>query len=217
MFRLTKISEFVLLFCILVSIGSGCERKHTISTEPIGVLVLGDSLTEGYKVESTHSFPQILERQLHLEGYTGLTLINAGIKGSVSSSGLLRLQKFLRQDQPIDILIIELGANDGLRRMKLTDMEVNLSQMIKLAQSHDIKVLLAGIKLPVIPFGFEYSGNFHKVYERLAKQHDVSLIPHLLKGVNGRPSLNISDNIHPNAEGYKIVAKTVAKYLRPLL
>ncbi|MCE2390097.1 MAG: arylesterase [Proteobacteria bacterium] len=198
-----------LLWLVLLAFPAGAA-----AAEPIQVVCLGDSLTEGYGVAAEEAYPARVERRLHAEGRTQVRLVNAGISGSTSASGLARLRWQLRADP--QILLLALGANDGLRGFDLQVTRRNLSQVIRHAQDSGLLVLLAGMKLPP-NYGPDYAREFERMFPSLAEEHSVALIPFLLEGVAGDPALNLPDGIHPNAEGHARVAETVYRYLLPHL
>lgn len=181
---------------------------------PHRVLILGDSITEGYGVAKEDSYPNILQQQLKTDGFPQTQVINAGISGSTSSSALSRF-KWSLKGKP-DILVLALGGNDGLRGLKPEEMKKNLKAVIDLAKQNDVHVLLAGMKAPP-NLGKPYTHAFDKVFTDLAKEEKVPLIPFLLDGVAGEPALNQSDGIHPNEKGHRIVAKVVKAHLEPML
>ena len=174
------------------------------------ILFLGDSLTAGYGVEKDEAFPALLEDLLREKGFKDLKLINAGISGSTTASALSRLTWYQRTGP--DILFLALGANDGLRGLALDAMEKNLSETIEAAKAKGMAVILAGMEIPP-NYGDAYTRNFREVFQTLSKNHDVLLMPFLLKDVGGIPALNQSDGIHPNAKGHKIIAANVLPYL----
>lgn len=178
------------------------------------ILILGDSLTAGYGIDQSDAFPAVLEKKIIINGHKNYRVINGGVSGSTTASGKSRLKWFLKS-KPF-ILILALGANDGLRGLKLEQSEQNLESIIVEAKKVGIKVVLGGMQLPV-NYGKEYREKFQKMYETLHKKHKITFIPFLLKDVGGKKELNISDGIHPNVEGHKIVAENVYKYLGPLL
>jgi len=178
------------------------------------VLVLGDSLTAGYGLEKQQAFPQLLNDKLHQMGYTDTHVINGGFSGSTTASALQRLHWYMRIHP--DILILELGANDGLRGLSIESIRSNLAKTIEYAKSQNILTILAGMKLPV-NYGKAYTHQFEAIFTSLAKEYSLPLIPFLLKDVAGKPELNQSDGIHPNPAGHKIVAETVLTYLLPYL
>jgi acyl-CoA thioesterase-1 len=180
----------------------------------VTVLCLGDSLTEGYGLAQSEAFPALVERRLHSEGRSDVRVINAGISGSTSASGAARLRWQLRGEP--DVLLLALGANDGLRGLDLGVTRRNLEAVIRLARQAKLRILIAGMKLPP-NYGEAYTREFERMFAELAREHELPLIPFLLEGVAGRPELNLSDGIHPNARGQAIVAETVYRHLRPLL
>jgi acyl-CoA thioesterase-1 len=141
-------------------------------------------------------------------------VVNAGVSGDTSAGGLNRLEWSLAGD--VKVLVIELGANDGLRGLPVAGLKQNLTEIITRAQARNIKVILTGMEAPP-NFGPAYTSDFRGVYRQLAKEHDVVFVPFYLDGVAGIPNLNIADGIHPNAEGSRIVEKTVWAALEPLL
>jgi acyl-CoA thioesterase-1 len=178
------------------------------------VVVLGDSLTAGYGLLEMQSFPALLQEKLNVDGYQW-EVVNAGISGDTSAAGLQRVDWALSQGD-VRILILELGANDGLRGLPVAEMKKNLASIIELAQQKRVAVLLAGMEAPP-NFGPEYTVSFRQVYRDLARQYNIKLLPFLLDKVAGEPSLNQPDGIHPNVDGSKIVADTVWNVLRPMV
>ena len=178
------------------------------------VVVLGDSLTAGYGLLELQAFPALLQEKLNIDGYQW-EVVNAGISGDTSAAGLQRVDWALNQGD-VRILILELGANDGLRGLPVAEMKKNLAAIIELAQEKRISVLLAGMEAPP-NFGPEYTVSFRQVYRDLARQYNVKFLPFLLDKVAGEPSLNQADGIHPNVDGSKIVADTVWNVLRPMV
>lgn len=178
------------------------------------IVCLGDSLTEGYGLAPEQAWPDLLQVALRRESWPHAEVINAGVSGSTSASAVSRLKWQLRHKP--DILVLALGANDGLRGIAPDETRKNLAAAIDLAQSSGIVVLLAGMKMPP-NYGPEYTRQFEATFTELATEKHVALIPFLLDGVAADPALNLPDGIHPNANGYEIVARTVARYLRPLL
>lgn len=178
------------------------------------ILVLGDSLTEGYGIEAEKAFPALVEKELKSKGHDDIKVINGGVSGSTTASGLSRMKWFLKAKP--DIIIIALGANDGLRGLKIAKSQENLESIITQSKEQGLKIILAGMLLPK-NYGEQYRKDFEKMYQQLNEKHDLVLIPFLLEGVGGNPALNLADGIHPNEEGHKVVAKTVLKYLGPLL
>ena len=178
------------------------------------VVCLGDSLTEGYQVEPEFAYPFLVEDLLKGRGWAEIEVVNAGISGSTSASAVSRL-RWQMQRKP-DVVVLALGANDGLRGIAPATTKENLGEAIDLAKKEGIRVLLAGMKLPP-NYGSEHTEAFERTFVELAKEKNVALIPFLLDGVAAEPELNLPDGIHPNARGYSIVANTVIEYLVPLV
>jgi len=178
------------------------------------VVCLGDSLTEGLEVAPEKAYPTLVGERLRARGWPELEVVNAGISGSTSASAVSRL-KWQLQAKP-DVVVLALGANDGLRGIDPATMKANLAEAIDVALSENVVVLLAGMKLPP-NYGGEYTQRFESVFSELAKEKNVALIPFLLDGVATRPEFNLGDGIHPNADGYSVVADTVITHLVPLL
>ena len=178
------------------------------------IVVLGDSLTAGLGLLELQAYPALLQAKLHADGYKW-DVINAGISGDTSAAGLQRINWALSQGN-VRILILELGANDGLRGLPVSEMKKNLAGIIEAAQAKSVAVLLVGMEAPP-NFGPEYTVSFRQVYRDLAKDYKVTLLPFLLDKVAGNPALNQGDGIHPNIEGTAIVADTVWNKLRPMI
>ena len=176
--------------------------------------MLGDSLTEGYGVAKDAAFPAVLEKKLHESGKKEWTVVNAGVSGSTTASGISRL-KWLFKSKP-DVILLALGANDGLRGLKVVDSKQHLSEVIKYAQEQKVKVILGGLYMPP-NYGKEYTEDFKKMYESLAKQYKVTFIPFILDKVAGNPKYNLADGIHPNEEGHKVIAENVFQILKGAL
>jgi acyl-CoA thioesterase-1 len=183
------------------------------STTAPRIVFLGDSLTAGYGLAKEESVPSLIQKRLKDAGYP-YEVVNAGVSGDTSAGGLSRLDWSLTGD--VKILVIELGANDGLRGLPVAGMKQNLTEIIARARARKISVILTGMEAPP-NFGAAYTSEFRNVYRQLAKEHDVTFVPFYLDGVAGIPNLNIADGIHPNAEGSRIVEKTIWSALEPLL
>jgi acyl-CoA thioesterase I len=184
------------------------------SADPGRVIVaFGDSLTAGYGLANGESFPDSLQKLLDQRGLR-YRVVNQGISGDTTSGGAARLKQAL-QLKPA-VVILELGANDGLRGLPLTSTRSNLAAMIDQFHKAGAKVLLAGITLPR-NYGPDYIQGFDKIYRDLAREKHVTLIPFLLEGVATNRALMQADELHPTAEGARRVAVTVMRYLQPLL
>src|SRR5262245_14965913 len=176
------------------------------------IVFLGDSLTAGYGLDKDASVPSLIQQKLKDAGYPH-EVVNAGVSGDTSAGGLSRLEWSLAGD--VKILVIELGGNDGLRGLPVASLKQNLKEIITRSQARGIKVILTGMEAPP-NFGATYTSDFRAVYRQLAKEYAVVFVSFYLEGVAGIPNLNIADGIHPNAEGSRIVAKTVWSALEPL-
>ncbi len=177
-----------------------CAASAYADKNPV-IVAFGDSLTAGLGVSADQAYPAQLAKKLTANGYPA-KVVNAGVSGETTAGGLRRVSWILK-NQP-DIVILCLGANDGLRGLSLLEMEKNLSKIITALQKRKIKVVLAGMKIPP-NYGIRYTRAFENIYPKLAKSFELRLIPFLLEGVATRPTLNQADGIHPNAEGYKII------------
>lgn len=181
--------------------------------DPIRIVCLGDSLTEGYGLAPEQAYPSRLETGLRERGYA-VRVVNAGISGSTSASAVSRLRWQLRSGP--DWVVIALGGNDGLRGVDVATTKANLAQAIEVAKQAGVRVLLAGMKLPP-NYGRDYTEAFEAIFPALAEEHEVAFLPFLLEGVAADPALNLPDGIHPNARGSAIVARHVQRTLAPLL
>ena len=195
-----------------------CELEVACAqnSKSVKILALGDSLTEGYGLAKEQSFPSLLEVALRKKGYSGISVINAGTSGSTSASAIKRLNWQLRAKPKPTILILALGANDGLRGVDPESTFNNLGMTIEAAQKSKMKVLLVGMMMPP-NYGAQYTKDFAAVFPRLRKKYDLSMMPFLLTDVAGNKKLNLPDGIHPNAAGYQIITKNLIKYLEPML
>jgi acyl-CoA thioesterase I len=182
---------------------------------PKSMLFFGDSLTAGYGLSPEEAFPALIEKELNKKTNT-VKVTNAGLSGETSAGGLARIDWVLRQ--PIDVFILELGANDGLRGLPLDQTRKNLQGIIDKVKAKypKVKLVLAGMMVPP-NMGKQYSADFKNIYPELAKKNNATLIPFLLDGVGGNEKLNQADGIHPNVEGHKIVARNLSLILGKLI
>ncbi len=196
--------KFFVLFLALLSLTSVYGKT---------IVFLGDSLTEGYQLAKEEAYPSLIENELKLKNMD-IKVINAGESGATSASGPKKIKWYLKAKP--DVLVLALGANDGLRGLSLNETEKNLSLVIDLALEARVKVLLIGMKMP-INYGEPYRTQFQDLFKKLAFKFKLELVPFLLEGVGGRPEMNLTDGIHPNPAGHKVMAKNVLKKLVPLL
>jgi acyl-CoA thioesterase-1 len=187
--------------------GASAAQNHII-------LSFGDSLSAAYGLQPEQGWVALLQQRLRSQGYE-YQIINASISGETSSGGLERLPHLLALHHP-DVMLLELGANDGLRGLPLQTVRDNLAHMIKLARDSGTRVLLLGIRLPP-NYGPRYGDGFADLYTDLAKQYQVPLVPFLLEGVALNPALMQEDGLHPDEAGEPRVLDTVWPYLNPLL
>ncbi len=221
---MTKLCVFALALALC-----GCRQQETASSAPAAseapkpaarpadtrpeIACFGDSLTAGLGLEPEQSFPSLLQRELDREGYR-YRVANFGVSGDTTQDGLERVSLVLA-DKPV-LVVLELGANDGLRGQPVAVTEDNLGKIIQALQQAGVQVLLAGITLPP-NYGPAYIGKFRAVYPELAAKYRIPLIPFLLAGVGGDGRLMQRDGLHPNAEGTVVVAHTVLQSLKPLI
>ena len=185
----------------------------TSSNKP-KIIAFGDSLTAGFGLSEKESYPFLLQQRLNAEGYN-YEVINAGVSGDTSQGGLERIDWSLEQEN-VQILILELGANDLLRGLSPAKMKKNLAEIIKKAQSKKVQVLLCGMLAPP-NMGAKYQQEFVSAFPDLADEHQVEFMPFILEGIALDKKLNQADGIHPNADGAKILAENVYKALQPML
>jgi acyl-CoA thioesterase-1 len=226
-----RLRRVVVLTAVLATVSSGgCRRgdsddKPTVKAEAPTpsdpaeppsrpkIVTLGDSLTAGYGLLESQSYPVVLQQRIDAEGYA-FDVVNAGVSGDTSAGGLRRLDWSLEGD--VRVLVVALGGNDGLRGLSVGEMKQNLTDIIERAKARGITVILAGMEAPP-NFGQEYAVAFRQVYRDVALKERVTFIPFLLQDVAGHSALNQADGIHPNPEGAAKVADTVWAVLRPVL
>ncbi|MEN8787942.1 MAG: arylesterase [Flavobacteriaceae bacterium] len=226
-----KVLKFRYFFLLLFLFGCGDTNTKkpgvdssdalNTSTEIIAsaknkvIIFFGDSLTAGYQLDPQEAFPALIQQKIDSLQW-GYTVINAGLSGETTSGGRNRINWIL--NQKTDVFILELGANDGLRGIPLSETRENLQAMIDTVQSKDAdtKIILAGMQIPP-NLGQDYTAEFRQIFIDLARENKLPLIPFLLEGVAGNPNLNLADGIHPNIEGHRIVATNVWNTLEPLI
>jgi acyl-CoA thioesterase I len=177
------------------------------------IVFLGDSLTAGLGLPPDDSVPALIQKRLDDEGHE-YEVVNAGVSGDTSAGGLSRLDWSL--DGDVRVLVIELGGNDGLRGLPVAAMRQNIDEIIRRAKQRGITVLLTGMEAPP-NYGEAYTSEFRRAFRDLAREHGVAFVPFYLEGVAGVPGLNQSDEIHPNAEGSRVIERLIWASLEPLL
>ena len=201
-----RLIKFVLLLCFMLS---GAAHAAPV------ILVFGDSLSAGYGLAAHQAWPDLLQRRLDTHTDNKWQVVNASISGETSAGGLSRLPAALVKYQP-RIVILALGANDGLRGQPVANMQANLSSMIKRIRQSGAQIVLVGIRLPP-NYGMAYTQKFQQVYTSLAQQYHIALLPSLLTGVETKPELFQSDGLHPIAAAENQVVGNVWTVLLPLL
>ena len=198
----------LVLSCVaLLSVAAGEARGEGV------VVALGDSLTAGLGVAADEAFPARLQARLRAEGYD-YRVVNAGVSGDTTAGGLRRVDWALRAHP--DVVIVALGANDGLRGQSPQAIRANLEEIVERLQASGARVLLVGMRLPP-NYGAEYTKEFEAVFPAVARRAKIALMPFLLDGVAADPRLNQADGIHPTAAGQQMIADRLWPYLRPLL
>lgn len=195
--------------------GCGQEVDKTNQVIQNGrILAIGASLTEGHGVDPTMNYPSQLQQKLTQEGFTQYQVFNEGISGNTSQQLLDRVDPLL--EEPFEIALLGIGANDSFRGRRVSQTTQNIAQIITKLQDQNTTVILFGIK-PGIHRGLKHLDDFEKMYADLAEEFQITLMPNFLTGVALRPSLNNSDGIHPNAAGYTKVVNNLWEYLEPHL
>ena len=197
-----------LLLVLAATLGGGAVA-HAEET----IAVLGDSLTAGFGVAPDEAYPALLQERVHREGYD-YRVVNAGVSGDTTAGGLRRVDWVLRSRPAI--VIVALGANDGLRGLSVAAMRANLEQIVERLRAAGAQVLLAGMRVPP-NYGEAYGREFAATFPAVARKTGAALMPFLLDGVAAAPRLNQADGIHPTAKGQAIIAERVWPYLKPLL
>lgn len=187
-----------------------------LEAKEVHILCLGDSLTEGFGLAKSQAYPHILEDTFKSDGQPHVKVINAGVSGATTASGLGRLRWALRAKHKPSILLLALGANDGLRGQDVSNSKENLRKVIQMAKAQNLKVVLAGMKMPP-NYGKAYTERYEAMFPALAKEENIHLIPFLLEGVAAKPSMNLPDRIHPNAKGQKQMAATIYPHLQEVI
>ncbi len=197
-----------IVLSVLMCISSEAQQKKSI-------LFFGDSISAGYGIQPQQAFPAVIQDKIDSLGLN-YEVINGGLSGETSAGGLRRINWVLQRD--IDIMILELGGNDGLRGIDLSSTKDNLQQIIDRAKAKnpEIEIIIAGMQVPP-NLGTDYTKEFQDLYPELAEKNNLTLIPLILDKVGGRDEFMQPDQIHPNVKGHKVVAETVWETLAPIL
>ena len=192
------------------------DTTNAISSNKKNIIFFGNSLTAGYGVDPSEAFAGLIAQKIDSLGLN-YEVINAGVSGETTASGLSRVEWVVKR-QAVAVFILELGGNDGLRGINPLETDKNLRAIIdKVRSIHpDVEIILAGMMVPP-NMGIDYASTFQKLFPLVAEEKNVTLIPFLLEDVGGVKELNLPDGIHPTPEGHKIVAETVWEYLGPKL
>ena len=210
--NLLNFNQIFRLFFVLGVI-TALFPEPVYSKEKAVVLAFGDSLTAGYGVKDEESYPSKLQEKILSAGFPH-KVVNAGVSGDTTAGGVRRI-RWLMKHEP-EIVILALGANDGLRGLSIDEMRKNLEIMITICREHNAQILLAGMK--ALPnYGEDYMREFETVFPELAEKHDLIFLPFLLEGVAGEREYTQSDGLHPLASGYSIITDLVWQRLKPML
>jgi acyl-CoA thioesterase-1 len=203
------ITVFLLLALIAALPAEAAAPK---SSAPLKIVAFGDSLTSGHRLPLKDAYPAVLEKKVKSAGLP-FSVINQGVSGDTTAGALRRLDRALAEKP--QILIVELGVNDGLRGVPIPQIRANLAKIITAAQAQNAEVLLCAMEaLPLQ--GWQYTVEFHKMYEDLAQEYGVPLVPFVMNGVLGNPDMISDDGVHPNAAGARYIAGTIWEYLEPM-
>jgi acyl-CoA thioesterase-1 len=221
-----KWMAWCLLLVIVTSCGNDSGNNKGKEQNPSGngsiaaaktktILFYGNSLTAGYGLDPSQAFPALIQQKVDSLNMP-YKVVNAGVSGETSAGGNSRINWILKQ--PVDVFVLELGANDGLRGIPVVETKKNLQSIIDKVKAKypNVKLVLAGMQVPP-NMGQQYAGSFQRIYPELAQENNMALIPFLLQGVGGEAKLNLEDGIHPTAEGHQIVASNVWQVMKDVL
>lgn len=215
---------YVSILLMLMACGTDKPKKTAIESpseienpmqESKTIMFFGNSLTAGYQLDMSEAFPALVQERLDSMGMN-YQVINAGLSGETTAGGNSRVDWVLKT--PVDIFVLELGANDGLRGISTDETRKNLREILEKVKAKypECQLVLTGMRIPP-NMGPDYTADFRKIFPEIASEYEIPLIPFLLEGVAGNPELNLEDGIHPTAEGHKIMLENVWKILFPLL
>lgn len=207
-------SFFTFFALLILPLTSTLEAARHEKADPRTVLILGDSLSAGYRLRSDQAWPALIEPRLRAID-PRFRVVNASVSGSTTVGGLRRLPTHLRY--PIEIFVLELGINDAFQNASVTTIQRHLNEIIALvkAKNPQASIVIVGMQFPLAASD-DYVTAFGQMFGEVAKENKATLVPYLLAGVAGNPSLNLSDYIHPNAAGHRILAETMWRVLEPL-
>ncbi|MGV3756251.1 MAG: arylesterase [Verrucomicrobiota bacterium] len=210
-----RAGAWTLLLAVLFMLLAGNIPATEKNGTPKNVLILGDSLAAGYGINREEAFPALLQKKIEAAKLPYL-IVNGGVSGDTTAGGLRRIDWMLKQ--PVDVLIVELGGNDGLRGIPPAETKKNLQGIIDKAKQKypQVRVVIAGMQMPP-NMGEDYTKAFAEVFPTVAKANQATLIPFLLEGVGGQADLNQQDGIHPTPKGHEVVAENVWKVLATVL
>ena len=201
-----------IVFLLALIAALPAEAAGAKPSVPLRIVAFGDSLTSGHRLPEKDAYPAVIQKKLKAAGLP-YTIVNHGVSGDTTTRALRRLDRALAEKP--QIVIIELGVNDGLRGVPVPQIKANLEKIIAAAQEQNAEVLLCGMEaLPLN--GWQYTIEFHQMYEDLAMKYGVPLVPFLMNGVLGNPDLIGDDGVHPNAAGARFIADTIWEYLEPM-
>lgn len=206
---------WIVLTAVLTTIAGNAAAQESSQGGTEKILFFGDSITAGYGLEEGRAFPAIIQQKIDSLGLP-YEVVNSGLSGETSAGGLRRVDWVLQQG--VDIFVLELGGNDGLRGIDPSSTKENLQGIIDRVEARypDATIILTGMESPP-NMGEAYTSEFRSIYGELAESNDVIFLPFILEGVAGDPELNLPDGIHPTAEGHRILAENVWDVLRPVL
>ena len=212
---LKSVLQVSVILLALVATPTLAAQKNTVQNKAVQtILIFGDSLSAGYGLAANEGWVYLLQKKL-TKLKTNASLINASISGETTSGGASRIDAALEQHKPT-IIIVELGANDGLQGLPMSQMQTNLRQIMAAAQAKKVKVVLLGMKIPP-NYGTQYTRQFSQHYVTLAKEFRANLVPFFLENVAAKPELLQADGLHPNAAAQPTLLQNVWPQLQPLL
>lgn len=211
--RAIQVMTTAAVLAVVAGTGSvDADQAGVPAADRIRIVALGDSLTSGHRLPRQQAYPAVLEAALKEEGVSAV-VVNHGVSGDTTSGGVQRLTAAL-DDRP-DVLIVALGVNDGLRGVPVAQVRRNLATIVETAQARGVTVLLCAMEaLPL--YGWQYTVDFHNMYNELAAKYGVTLVPFILMDVLPHPDLMSEDGVHPNSAGARVIASAILPYVRPL-